>query len=302
MAHPLRPQEDFILVCEGESDFLFLSGIFGEFVAHQSAPVSIYIVQAGGEKNVRTLANILEPAVWVRDRDFRLSVAEAQATLREKSRKTYWPCQDVEGYLLYEDWLLNAVRSIRQAPKMATLYVPADAQEVMGTILQAARSLVVYHAGSHTCQELTHLVGPRQKYCVRVPPNGEAIDDQAWRQHLVSESARLIAEGKQLVASPGLVADNVLRRFEQHLQQYTVWAKDADAVRIHFSGKRIFQILASKWQAGITGHKYSWEKLREEVQKQATDYVRFIRGALMSDDPRLGDIGLLASKIVGRKI
>jgi hypothetical protein len=294
-AHPLRPKHDYLLICEGDSDLQLLTGIYQIF-----AP-EIFVMAAGGEANLATLTSILQPgAFYVGDRDFRISIQYAQDLLKNARKATnFWIRHDIEGYLLYEDWLWQAVEIIRTSPRFSNVPLenPITAQQITHDIQAVAMQLVVDHAGYHTIADIDRAIGKINRFTAKISstPRNEA----QWLMDLTLEIQRLTSEGQQLATLPHLDTTWLNTTFQNHLATYQEWANDLDAIRLHFSGKRIFEELALLWQASKQSRRYTWERLRDETSTQAIAYSRTIPQKQFHQDARLKDFGELANKISG---
>ncbi len=297
--HPLRPLNDFILVCEGSEDYDFINAILRQF----ALPLSI--VYAGGVDSVSVLASILSPSVYIKDRDFTCSFQEAKQTLNPGDNRTVWPFLDIEAYLLHSDWIWAAIEFIRVSPVGRIRKPPKNLSELEKDILTIANDFVADHAGRQMIEKLNRYMNPIQvRAGVRKKIGNAGVSNPSeWESHLREEARRLRQAANEVAGLDSLAESEVIKEFNKLLSQYSVWAKDISAIRENFSGKRIFMCLAETWQVGSEKQnaKKPWRVLRDAVVKQADEYSRSIQGFL-SDDSRLGDFGLLAGKILGRKI
>jgi hypothetical protein len=302
LSHPLRPKENFILVCEGPSDLQFLQGIWNNFAPE----ISVY--HAGGHRNVRLLADVLTPSVYILDRDFSKTLSEAHTTLEPGNRFTLWPRQNIECYLLYPDWLQATVEEIQRFRSRQPFGSPPSTQEqIEQSIIELAVSFIPDHAGRRTLNELTSIIGPQNLFSAKADRNvlsdgANANDQQMWESYLVQETHRLREQGKNLTGEDKLEDAAVIARYHNHIEQYRTWTNNLDLIRNEFSGKRFFQALALKW--GLRGTKTGkkpWEVLRDVTIEQAVEYCEHISSQL-TNDPRLGDFGQLAKKVTNREI
>jgi hypothetical protein len=298
--HPLRPLENAILVCEGEDDLNCLREVL------QDRAPDIYLVEARGSRNVSFLAAILSPAVHVRDRDFEIELEVARQTLESEKSFTCWPRVDLEAYLLYGDWLLDAVQSIQNSPEGGVGNPPPGEEAVRQDMGEIAGYFVADHAGRRTLAELNRLNNPVVELTARpdrsvIQGNAEASEQRVWQQYLITEAERLRLAATSIAYQKELAEEAVRERFTDYVARYAGWSSDIATVREQFSGKRIFMQLASRWQVRSKPKSKPWKVLRDEVVRHMARYSQEISGYLR-DDSRLGYIGLLASKVVGRVI
>ncbi len=292
ISHPLRPSGGRILVCEGEGDFQFLTAVLGE----RTPELMIY--RADGKKNIGPLARILHPAVSIADRDFDLSEQQARVTFGSDKHKMFWSRHDMECYLLYTDWILLALETMRNTPKPPT-NIPDSESVIEQDIIEVAGNLIIYHAGRKTISDLL-----RRNFQAGAPPGsaGEHFDAAQWENHIINEVARLRRGGVELADHPELDEQHVTERFGWNVQQYTDWANSLDTIRIEFSGKRILKRLTALWKITEDDPKRKVPILTDEIIKEVARYVESIPPGKLAGDPRLGDVGLLTEKVLGRAV
>lgn len=217
--HPLRPKEGRILVCEGEVDHLILSRIFSKFPIANS----IMVYYAGGEDNVRKLASILNPSVYIADRDFKLSSHDAYQTLTNKKRQTYWRYLDIESYLIHADWLMNFAEQAHQSPNLRIQNKPSNETEIQQQIYDIAHNMIPDHAGRRTIEIVTAHLPPQYDYKPRVNKDyvvggAKASDYDDWKKLLEAEKIRLHSLGKNLEKESDL--NDILTTFDEQVELY----------------------------------------------------------------------------------
>jgi len=294
--HPLRPLGTWVLVCEGESDYQLLSQLWSTFA--QAATIQVFY--ASGSKNVRPLASILEPSFSISDRDFSRTILEAKSTFAD--RRIFWSHVDIESYLLYPDWLLEATNTIRGASnQISTKNFPQSHMEIEEHIFDAANILVPHHAGMKI---LDTLRGMAKFYA---PKNdNESWDANDWKKHLISEAQEVLQTSAETNAHMDFQSNSIIQAYDREYTYYEdlLLKKDLNVVREEFSGKRVLPKLAQRW--GVRSIKQppkqnGWEILRDEIIVQTLKYVISLQG-LLKDDERLGDFGKLASRIIEQSI
>lgn len=295
--HPLRPKEGFVLVCEGRDDLALLSGIASQI--RSAKLLSVY--EANGQKNVNTLRAILTPAVSIVDRDFRISRAEARTTLSDKNNKSYWARVDLESYLLYADWLFYFVEQEKEAPKTLLKNPPNSETQIQEQIKSIASRLIYDHAGRRTIALVSGQLDPfRYKPRIgkeHVDGGAEASGYEAWKRLLRAEAQRI---QKDNVSFQQRFAEvNMLTHFEEQIDVYKSATHTIQSIREEFSGKRILQALTAEW-----GSQRKWTVVQKLLIEEAIKHSagRMAEGRLLNNDERLGDIGLLLSKVVNESI
>lgn len=291
---PSFPENDRIIVCEGKSDVLFLEAVLRPFTQR------IFIVSAEGNENlanVRALLGQYGGAIYVRDRDFEVSPSEAHQTFFQKRPRTIWTRFDLEGYLLYPDWIKTALEAMAVSPKGKRLgyYVPASATEVEAEIKRAARELVVDYAGRHTLVTLRNSVKfAASALLMPAPKRHDAQQFQLldWEHYLRQQVDNLNYAGAKIPLVPELSNRAIATNLDAFHQIYITYAEQIDAIQIHFSGKSILKKLVENW-----GAKFSGDTLRDELVKVAADSVKPSQyTGQLRNHIRLGDIGYLAEK------
>jgi hypothetical protein len=299
MSHPLRPKENYILVCEGPSDLQLLQSILQKFVPD----LTVYYAEGG--QNVKPLANVLKSSYYIIDRDFKKSYAEATKTLKSKEPQTIWPRHDIECYLLYPDWLLGAIRKIQEARNFRS--PPSSEQDIGKSIIEIADSFIADHAGRKTLDTMSKTAGKRNIFDAKpdksiVQGGAEASDRKSWESCLVQETDRICQAAQSLGNNIELTQTAVLKLYDEQVEQYTQWAQNITTIRDEFSGKRVLQALAQKWgtPGGKSPKTKPWQLLRNIVIEEAIDYNHHI--SKLNENPRLGDFGNIAKKITGNDV
>lgn len=300
-SHPLRPKEGYILVCEGQSDAQFIHSIW------RGIP-QVTIYHANGHDAVQMLAKILEPSVYILDRDFDKSFEEAKATLQPGKPYTCWPRHDIEGYLLYPDWFMEYMNQVKNSSdaKFSIRSSPQNEEIIANDIKAVAENLVADHAGLKTLKALNHYIGPSFQFSAKlvkgkIKRGAEASTRDDWEQFLIEEVERLGSVAKDFDAK--ISTFSLLDTYHQHLAYYGEWAKELPTIQNHFSGKRIFQSLTLKWRHSSSpdSSRDPWQLLRDNMISVASNYSLGLQGQL-SDDSYLGDFGRLAKKITGQDL
>lgn len=289
---PSLDENSRVLVCEGESDVIFLNGMMNLF------SMSIFVFDAGGKNNISAATRLFKeyPTIYIRDRDFDLSTTDAENTLIQQKRKTVWPRFDMEGYLLYPDWILQATQQIADSPKGKRLkyHVPKDETDIEQAILMLAQDLSLEYAGRQTLYDLrgtlsflrnaNQMADPKK-------PMPQTLDD--WAQYIRNKATELQQAAQQIAHHPPLTPDAIQHALENNDRLYQQRAQNLAEVQVHFSGKTIFQGLAQRW-----GCKYKWELLRDEVIKIAVADTKnwIVSGNKLRHHPRLSDVALLVEK------
>ena len=102
---------------------------------------------------------------------------------------------------------------------------------------------------------------------------------------------------------------NIWDKFGEYQQIYSNASKNLDTTLRFFSGKRLLKMLIQKWHLKQVKKSNETTKepidiLKEELIKLAQSHALAIKSQnkRLSDDPRLGDFGRLASKITSQEI
>lgn len=290
---PLRPSTSPIVVCEGYEDERFLQVTL---LPHYP---TIAAYAANGKDAVAALTAVLKPATAIVDRDFTQTPEAATATLLTRKAYTCWPRHDMQGYLLYADWLMMFVELAANTPIRVRSHAPASPEEIEQQIVTLATTFVADHAGRATLHWLKHQaetigisLAPENGY----RGGGSADDFATWIDYLQREVHRIQTERSAL--SDGLTWQMVEDYLMQQFEGYERVSQTLSSVRIHFSGKRLLQALAQHWQLRTKSAqgKKPWEVLQDYLIEQVEAYSAALTSPL-HDDPRLGDVGLLALKI-----
>lgn len=295
--HPLRPKSDSILICEGISDFEFINPLFNHFTP------KIYVIYGNGNENLAKVAAIFQPAsFYVRDRDFVFSVQDAQASYLSEKPRCIWTHSDLESYLIYSDWLWQAVQDLSTQHNAITK-PPSSKQAIEAEIFAIAQNLIIEYAGRHTVEIIDQSLYLAKRGRFTVPPSIKTTSNQHdWEQGLMSQAQRLHNALQIAANNPDLA--NVLNIYHTHIQDYQSYARSLESIRLHFSGKHILHFLALSWEIkGKTKNKdklEAWEILRRHLQDYALTYGKSLQQ--LSNDSRLGDFGRVASKITGQVI
>ncbi|MDX2075661.1 MAG: DUF4435 domain-containing protein [bacterium] len=292
--HPLRSNSRWILVCEGKGDATFLSQIISLFEP------DIRIYHANGKQNVKPLRNVLIPAVSVIDRDFDILPEEAEQS-NQSSQSHYWIRHDIEGYLIYPDWLWQFIEAIR--PQQNSKYLPHDKNVIQTHLIEAAKNLIPDHAGRHTLMWLTQQLNLSR---LQVALSNHIIGNAGFNN--ASDWENEIKHHIQKLNSFDLVTSikqiDIYQQYRQLTDYYSQMAQSIETIQKNFSGKRLLAILASNWMIKARNQKSSQDFIRDTVVSYASNHAKFIKSQnqRLSDDPRLGDFGRLASKITGREV
>lgn len=289
--HPTRPirTSDPLLICEGRDDQQFLAGVLSR--------LGVNIYQAGGKDSVPTLRTLWQPALYILDRDFEYTYEKAShnLALTTKTFAHYWPYHCVENYLLHADWVVSALKELK--PKSSF-----SVSQIDDSMMTIAKKLCIDHAGRHSIEMMKKSVMPSpliyqpiidKKF---IKGGAEASNQSTWETYLLSQAALLRQKGDELYKNPQMADKKVIELFNNHLVQYQQWAEDLTVIRVHFSGKRLFQMLTVSLKMTLP-----WSALRDETIRQAVEYS-FSITELLSNDPRLGDFGKLASKILAQPV
>jgi hypothetical protein len=290
--HPLRPLENPVLVCEGESDFSFLQQIF-----NQIAP-DVLVYYATGKNNVATLSAIFSPATYVVDRDYDTSSADARMTLTAKKPKTIFPAFDIEGYLLWEDWIMAYVEATKPPISPSKFRKPpVDEAQITRDICEVADMLATDHAGGSTIAGINRAIN---NFNLDINQGGKLLKkgaetntDAVWQQHLTNEVQRLSQARQDFSDSNICDLPEILSQYQTQLAHYKQWATSLEQIRLEFSGKRILQILAVKWDLRAGGKP--WHALRDGLIDQAIAHLK-----KDNNSARFADFKLLADKVQGK--
>lgn len=298
--HPLRPKEGYILVCEGNDDAVFLNGILSKPEYSNNTNLSIF--NAEGSQNVPLLASILSPSVYIRDRDFDIDFDQAEASFDVKKPLTTWKRHDMESYLVYPDWLFRVATDAQSSPTLSIRNVPENEDDIRQQIHQIAKLLVIDHAGRKTLALMTKQLNYDAHFQYRVLRNqikggAETSDREDWEKLLLMETQRIQSELNNATGITTL--QDVIDEFRTQIEFYDSVTDNFELLQQEFSGKRIIQMLAKKWN--LTGGKGKpWKVIQGGLLNHVRNYMNSQDGFL-SDDVRLGDVGLLASKVLGKK-
>jgi hypothetical protein len=307
---------DLTLYCEGESDFPLLRDIFKVY-----AP-QIRVQATGGKDDLNILCKIANSkkggsAFFIRDRDFDYTSEKAEDSLQTRDAPTNWPRHDLECYLLYEDWLWEAVEGLLNPQNK-----PSSESQIRQDIQGKAQALVADHAGQQTIHILNRNIQAATRFHLQqsssqTQQGAMASDESVWHAHIMKEVEKLKENLGDTLARLDLGAEQVESLFDQQMNHYKLWAQDMETIRLHFSGKRILQALGHEWHVKAIRdtirksdrfppkkQKASWEQLRDALIKLATEYARdrHMDGFSLTTDPRLGDFGRLGAKILGRAL
>lgn len=300
--HPFRPKQGSILICEDKIDSDFVSGILNPKTS------AITITHGKGRETLPKLAEIFQPAFYIWDRDFAFSVAEAESTYDISFTKSrlIWTHVDIEAYLLHPDWLF---RFMQEAP---TLFIkisspPQSQADVENDLKLVASELVPDHAGRRTVEIVNQALNMRKRGSFAVPSgiaSGKNISNRAVWETSLQKQANITQTNLQNGANAPELS-SILDIYAEQFTAYQSFPTSFETMSLHFSGKRILQLLAAKW--GVAGTKLGserlkdWELIRKRVIDYALDYSNGI-STLLRDDIRLGDFGAIASKVTGKEI
>jgi hypothetical protein len=297
--HPLRPKEGYILVCEGNDDAVFLNGILSKPEYSNNTNLSIF--NAGGSQNVPLLASILSPSVYIRDRDFDTDFAQAKDSLVSTDRFTVWKRHDMESYLIYPDWLFQVVIDAQSSPKLSIRNAPENEDDVYQQIQHMANQLVFDHAGHKTLALMTKRLGTvhlQYKLNRQIVSGGAVASEQDDWERLFEVEYKRVQD--ILTKASTITLQDVMDEFHMQIEFYDSAKDNFELLQQEFSGKRIIQMLEQKWN--LTGGKGKpWKVIQRGLLNYVRSYVNSRQG-LLSDDVRLGDVGLLASKVFSTKI
>lgn len=296
--HPLRPKEGYIIVCEGNDDAVFLNSILSSYLIDHN----LSVFYAGGSHSLKPMANVLQPSVYITDRDFNIDFAQAEASLQSEERFTAWKRFDIESYLVYSDWLFQVAEAANISPKLRIRNFPSSADVVSQQIHQIAESLVVDHAGRKTIALMTKRLGWSVDFQFRtvrsIVKSGAEVATQAdWEKLLEQETDRI---RDKVAEASVLTLQDVLDEFHQQIEFYDTAKDNIEFLQQEFSGKRIIQMLTKRWGL-IGGRGRPWQIIQNRLIESAKVHANIHQG-LLSDDQRLGDVGLLASKVLGTAI
>lgn len=292
--HPLRGNSRWILVCEGKEDATFLSQVISLFEP------DIRIYHANGKQNVKPLRNTLIPAVSVIDRDFDTLPEEAKH-INQSAQSLYWIRHDIEGYLIYADWLWQFVEAIR--PQQNSKYLPNSEDEIQKNIIETTINLIPDHAGRHTLRWLAQQLNlSRFQISLSNHIIGNAGFNNAsdWETEIKNHVQKL----NSFDLKPPIKQIDIYQQYQQFTNHYTYMAQSIETIQENFSGKRILAILASNWMVKARNQKSPQDFIRDALVSYARNHAIALKSQnkRLSDDPRLGDFGRLASKIISRDI
>jgi hypothetical protein len=264
-----------ILICEGPQD----EGVLKKVL--RAIEKDVLIIPGGGKETVSPLmsafrASERRDAFSIEDRDFRDTDSEGHGLLSPTDVKNRWLRHDIEAYLLYPDWLVEAVRLLK------TRVITEDqAQEA---VLEICRELAIFHAGQKTLASLPRWhqasLGAEDQW-----------DEADWREvlgNLFTDTRRAAQDYDERLHLWDWQA-----KFEGYLQDYQRAAERLPEALKLFSGKRIINKLSGRgW-----GSKAD---LPLALAEQAGSYAAQVGVEKLRDDERLGDFGRLAYKLLGR--
>ncbi|MCU0479868.1 MAG: DUF4435 domain-containing protein [Anaerolineae bacterium] len=294
--HPLRPIGR-VLVCEGKDDVSFINGVLGSSIQN------LNIYAANGKSNVKTLAHILSPVTSIVDRDFDVLPNEIQDNWNTQDHNLHWIRHDIEAYLLYPDWLLQFAQRYRENINPRSRFLPVSETEVEEGIIEVSNNLVADHAGRHTISWIKKIVN-HHEYRLEFNLDKKSIQsgasfslDAEWRIELQKYHEILRNAPQRFIP---LTQVDVLKYYEEMLLVYSDATKTSIQIQQYFSGKRILEHFTQKWHIESRNNKKPVDVLRDALIELAINYAKQI--TRLSDDPRLGDFGRLASKIISRDI
>jgi hypothetical protein len=286
--HDLRPKEGYVMVCEGEADRVILR----EIIARLGLSGRISVFEADGVNNVANFAAVMRPSIYIRDRDADFTLDEAHESFVMLKPRTIWTHYDIEGYILYPDWLLKAGQTIFNDQKphiQAQLKLPASAAEIETTLLTFMQSLVPEYAGKRA---ITRARNHFSLYRLRISgdyPNTNELE--SWKTFIAEQ---VISLDKQLKTR---VDSRLQDFFEEELISYTSYTLSIDESRAHFSGKIILQHLTDVWNLNIAG--VGLEKFRTKCFNQLYDELPNIGD--LHRHPRYIDFARLIRKLTLKK-
>lgn len=286
-----------IIVCEGDSDERIINEILGEVTER------IYTIDAGGKANLGNISAALHANkykhIYVRDRDLDFDLAYAEKSFSNKNGKTVWKCYDIEGYLLYTDWLMKAFNNLKITSRKKLENLPADEREVDNTIKGIAKQMIIRYAGRSVLSRLRRQFHDVKNALQFPDPSSEQIfeEENDWLIYISNLRENVKASSLRMQSHIALEHAQISQDLAQSINSYTAWAGDMDTIRTTFSGKEIFKALGQKHG------NFNGDILRDEAIKIARNYVLDIknRGDLLRNDPRLGDFALLAEKALSDK-
>ncbi|GEM_PF-2400287 len=302
--HPLRPTGGYVLVCEGKEDVSLLNGVLSPFMSNFS------IFYAEGKENVAKLRGILQPSVSIVDRDFNYLPDEVK-TRFDKKPESYWSRHDIEAYLIYPDWLFDTLQQLQKKPDYLLKNLPSTPNVIENQLYEIANTLIIDHAGRKTTEWLTQEIN---KLTPQFPINRQLIKGGAESSNLDVWNVLFQEFENDLLNSPqklDLVVKNIniWDKFGEYQQIYSNASKNLDTTLRFFSGKRLLKMLIQKWHLKQVKKSNETTKepidiLKEELIKLAQSHALAIKSQnkRLSDDPRLGDFGRLASKITSQEI
>jgi len=303
--HPLRLMTGkFVLICEGKEDSDLLNAILSPFISDFS------IYYANGKESVAKLRGILQPAISIVDRDFNYLPSE----IKMESNELFWLRHDIEAYLLYPDWLFEVTQKIQATIKYSLKNLPVNPNVIENQLVEIANNLIIDHAGRKTTDWLNQEIN---KLNPHFPINRQHIKGGAEVSDLSNWNKLFQEFENNLLSSPqklGLAIKNIniWDKFDEYQQIYSNASKNLDTILRFFSGKRLLKMIIQKWGLKKLGESSELTKKPIDsfnyIQKELTEIAKNHAIAIkaqnqnLSDDPRLGDFGWLASKITGRNI
>ncbi|MFZ4825963.1 MAG: hypothetical protein ACOYLB_01275 [Phototrophicaceae bacterium] len=276
-----------IILCEGKFDFNFIDSI----LSLRTNRIDIYPAHA--VKSLAPVRAFLEQGIIIRDRDFKFTVEQAQDSFTTTEHETIWKRYDIEGYLLYADWIQQAFETIQSTRPGRKLSVPS-VEQIEAFIIAKSREQILHYAGNRTVKDLHPSFSMLHEATQLKVSDPTPTDVTACVDDFTRQIDNLRIQAGELDTLPELQPENIAIRLQDYLQRYDEFAQNMDTIRIHFSGKKLLEAVWAEWLQPLRIKDFGKDDLSKELIPIAKGYATHL--ALLRDDERLGDFALLGEK------